>query len=235
MMLCLDSGNTRLKWGVYDGRQWVATGAVAHDDIDAFLPPDPLPEIVVGCNVAGAAKARSIEARLHRSAMWINATAMQSGVANGYEEPSTLGADRWAALIGARKLHSGAALVVLSGTATTIDVLDAQGRHQGGIILPGLAMMANALSRGTAALPAVEVGNSKALPRNTHDAIASGAMFATAGAIRRMFEQISGADRPLCLVSGGAAALLVPLLTIPIRHVEHLVLEGVAAIATAQT
>lgn len=235
MMLCLDCGNTRLKWGLRDGAQWRATGVLAHGEIDGFVPPDPSPRIIIGCNVAGEAWARRIEAKLARPVAWIAASGAQCGVTNGYEQPLTLGADRWAALIGARLLHAGASLVVMSGTATTIDVLGADGRHRGGVILPGLSMMANALSAGTAALPKVEVSASEALPRNTSDAIASGALLATAGAIRGMFEHVSREAQPLCLLSGGAAGLLLPLLGMPVRRVEHLVLEGLVAIANAST
>ena len=233
MMLCFDCGNTRVKWGLRDGARWRATGVLTHDEVDGFVPPEQALQSVVGCNVAGQALAHRIEARLEQPVVWITAASMQCGVTNGYERPTTLGADRWAALVGARALHAGPNLVVLSGTATTIDVLDAGGRHHGGVILPGLAMMANSLAAGTAALPKVNVAASDALPRNTRDAIASGALFATAGAIQRMFAHLAREPEPLCLLSGGAAELVLPLLDIPVRRVEHLVLEGLVAITEA--
>lgn len=235
MMLCLDCGNTRLKWGLRDGEQWRATGALSYDEIDGFGVPVPSLQGVIGCNVAGKARAQRIEALLQRPVTWITSVASQCGVTSGYEQPSLLGPDRWAALIGARALHAGASLVVVSGTATTIDVLGADGHHRGGIILPGLVMMANALSNGTAALPEVEVGTCNALPRNTHAAIASGALMATVGTIRTMFAHVAHDAQARCLVSGGAAGLLLPLLDMPHRHVEHLVLEGLVAIAATHS
>jgi type III pantothenate kinase len=143
-----------------------------------------------------------------------------------------LGADRWAALIGARALHHGDCLVVLCGTATTIDLLTADGHFQGGLILPGLAMMRDALASGTADLPAAP-GRFAELPRNTFDAIASGAVQATVGAIERMFRQLDAARDPLCLISGGAAGAVPPRLTFAHRAVDSLVLEGLARYATS--
>ena len=153
----------------------------------------------------------------------------QCGVRNLYDNPAQLGADRWAALIGARTLHAGACLVVCAGTATTVDVLDDEGNFQGGLILPGVALMVRALAGNTAQLPLAE-GKFAGLPRNTADAIVSGCLHAQAGAIERMFEQVVAYAEATCLVGGGAAAQLCDLLRIPTRQVDTLVLEGLARI-----
>jgi len=170
---------------------------------------------------------------------WFASSAAGGGVSNGYDNPAQLGADRWAALIGARSLHAGPALVVMSGTATTIDVLDADGVFRGGLILPGLDLMRQALARNTAGLP-VARGIYSALPTNTDNAIVSGCLAATLGAIERM------ADSPvchpsgktpgpefLCLISGGAAATLVPHLSFSFRRIDNLVLLGLAQVSNA--
>jgi type III pantothenate kinase len=188
---------------------------------------------ILACNVAGAAGRRAIETladALSVTVEWVCSQASQGDVTNGYEVPAQLGADRWAALIGARALHRGPALVVMSGTATTVDVLDREGRFHGGLILPGLALMREALAARTADLPAVS-GEYRELPRNTFDAIASGCLQATAGAIERLFRPFFGEPDALCLLSGGAAPTLVPHLALPLRTVDNLVLEGLARIA----
>jgi len=232
MILCLDCGNTRLKWGLRDGTGWAGQGALALAQLDSLAVRA---ERVVACNVAGeraAAAIESLAARLGAPLQWVRAQATRGGVVNGYEHPEQLGADRWAALIGARALHAGPALVVMSGTATTVDVLDADGVFPGGLILPGLALMRDSLARGTADLPTT-AGDFRPLPRNTFDAMASGCLNATLGAIERMFRAI--ADRPgaLCLLSGGAAPTLAPHLALPHRVVDNLVLEGLASLAAA--
>lgn len=240
MLLCLDCGNTRLKWGLTDtatNAPWLGQGALALPKIN-HLPAEiarlPKPKQIVGCCVAGPeirAALETVARILDVPLLWNESRAAQCGVRNGYEHPGQLGADRWAALIGARHLHAGNGLVVNAGTATTVDVLDADGLFRGGIILPGLDLMRTSLARGTAALPPGGGGFSfHALPGNTRNAIASGCLLATAGAIDRMYAQVAAAAAPLCLLSGGAAAALAPLLDIPLRRVDNLVLEGLACI-----
>jgi type III pantothenate kinase len=229
--LCIDSGNTRIKWGLRDGDAWREQGTCGAGELDRLAVAA---ERVVACNVGGSVPRQAIEAfasRQHLHVDWVVGRPEQCGVANGYDSPEQLGADRWAALVGARALHAGDCVVVMCGTATTVDVLRADGRFEGGLILPGLDMMRNALANGTADLPAAP-GNFADRPRNTLDAIASGAVQATTGAIERMFRQLDPARDPLCLISGGAAGGVSPRLTIAHRMVDNLVLEGLARIAT---
>ena len=94
-----------------------------------------------------------------------------------------------------------------------------------GLILPGLALMRAALARNTADLPHA-AGHYRPLPTNTDDAIVSGAIHATLGAIERMRATLG--DDVLCLLSGGAAGELAPHLELPQRQVDNLVLEGLA-------
>jgi type III pantothenate kinase len=231
-ILCIDSGNTRIKWGLREGDAWREQGTCGVRELDRLAVTA---QRVVACNVGGASPRQAIEAlaaRLHLRVDWVTGRPEQCGVSNGYEHPEQLGADRWAALIGARGLHRGDCLVVMCGTATTIDLLRADGRFEGGLILPGLDLMRDSLAGGTADLPTA-AGSFADQPRNTFDAIASGAVQATAGAIERMFRQLDPDRDPLCLISGGAAAGVSPRLTILHRTVDNLVLEGLARCATS--
>ncbi len=229
MILCLDAGNTRLKFGLRDGRDWRVQGALdyaALGELAARLPGEPTR--IVACNVAGDSVQQHIEslARTRQLPLdWLTSSTAACGIRNGYDTAQQLGADRWAALIGARSLQSGPAVVVMAGTATTIDVIDDQGRFHGGLILPGLALMRASLARNTADLPHA-VGHYRPLPTNTDDAIVSGAIHATLGAIERL-RTTQGKDAP-CLLSGGAAAELAPHLDAPCRLIDNLVLEGLA-------
>jgi len=229
--LLLDAGNTRLKWGLREGDAWVGQGAVDYLDLPSLA--EALPEAVLpvfGVNVAGVAAASAIVAALAGRAalpVWLIAQAEGAGVVSRYADPSQLGADRWAALVGARGLHLGACLVVTAGTATTVDVLDAEGVFQGGLILPGFDLMRRALAGNTAGLGYAE-GRVVAYPRNTADAIYAGCVHAQAGAVERMFSRLAGQPDALCLVSGGAADVLAAHLVVPHRVVPNLVLEGLA-------
>lgn len=229
MILCLDAGNTRLKCGLFDDDRWRMQGALdydAFDDLVAELAEKPTR--IVACNVAGETARRRIEqlaSQLDLPLAWLSSSAAACGVSNGYDQPAQLGADRWAALIAARALHAGPSVVVMAGTATTIDALDGAGRFGGGLILPGLKLMRTALARNTADLPHA-AGHYRPLPSNTHDAIVSGAIHATLGAIERL--QATLGDDAMCLLSGGAAAELAAHLSRPHRLIENLVLEGLA-------
>ena len=233
MDLLLDVGNTRLKWGLHDGDRWHGQGAVLLSALDGFA--DVLADLgpvrrMLGANVSGATVGGRLGAMLAAhgvAAEWIRPRSEGFGVRNAYLDPARLGADRWAALVGARALHGRAALVVTSGTATTADVLDGAGVFQGGAILPGLDLMRLSLARDTAQLPFTD-GRFEATPRRTADAIVTGCLHAQLGAIERMFRLVAGEADAVCLLNGGAAASLAPHLECPLRVVENLVLEGLS-------
>jgi len=236
MLLCIDCGNTRLKWGLHDGKQWLKQAArplAELHDLSQEISGLPMASKAIACSVAGKQALRAVESAVDALGLpltWVASQAAQCGVTNCYTDPAQLGADRWAALIGARHLCQGACLVVNAGTATTVDVLDRNGFFQGGLILPGIDLMRSSLARNTAQLPLVD-GEYRPLPRNTADAIVSGALQATAGAIARMFAHAAADAGATCLVTGGAAASLLPLLEVTWHTVDYLVLDGLVRIA----
>lgn len=231
MLIAIDAGNTRIKWGIHDETAWIAQGAfptseaATLNDIAATWPADAA---VIASNVAGQAVEQAITAALSKrfaAPRWLRSSAEACGVRNGYEQPTRLGADRWAALIGARSRVSGTSLVVCAGTATTVDWLDASGDFRGGLILPGVDLMRASLARNTAQLPLAD-GKFRKEPRNTMDAIASGCLHAQIGAIERMFGALAAEPPAICLLTGGAAEQLAPHLNIPFELVENLILDG---------
>lgn len=235
MILAIDCGNTRLKWGVHDGARWLAQGSLDYADLSGLanlLRSQPSAGKAIVANVAGPQVAKAVSAAMDAlgiALLWVESQSAQYGVCNLYDLPEQLGVDRWSALVGARALHRQACLVVCAGTATTVDVLDAEGNFQGGLILPGVELMYRALASNTAQLPLAD-GRFAGLPRNTMDAIVSGCLHAQAGAIERMFEQVTAEPGARCLVSGGAAGQFFELLRLPKSQVDNLVLEGLARI-----
>ncbi|WP_332670116.1 type III pantothenate kinase [Aromatoleum sp.] len=236
MILLIDGGNTRVKWGVVDAGRWVVEGTLGHQDTARFTriaAEHRGLRRVFGANVAGATVASGIARALDGVAPvpeWLAPSAECLGVRNRYDDPSQLGADRWAALIGARALYRTACLVVNAGTATTVDILDADGDFLGGLILPGEDLMRRALAGNTAQLPFAD-GEYVRTPRNTADAIRSGCRHAQLGAIERMFREIANMPGARCVLSGGAAARLAGQLAIPCSPVDNLVLKGLAVVA----
>ena len=236
-VLAIDAGNTRIKWGAHDGTQWLKQAWVdtarAAELKTAFadLPP---PQAIVVANVAGAALRKKILQALPSTPAprWIQSERVQCGIRNSYDDPAQLGCDRWAALIGAYRLCSGPALVVNAGTALTVDALANDGLFVGGLIVPGAELMRHALANNTAALK-LQPGKFSFFPTMTGDAIMSGAINALAGAIERMarFLEETGQPQPLCVLSGGGAAVIEPHLNLEVKVVDNLVLEGLLTIA----
>lgn len=235
MIVCLDSGNSRIKWGVHDGVTWLAQGAVTHADVgelSRLIAEWPMPEKLVLANVAGGEAATRIRQQL---AAWstvireVRTEARCCGVTNLYKYPERLGIDRWCALLGARGLVQSSAVVVMAGTATTIDTLDADGNFLGGAIMPGVGLMLRSLAQGTAALPFAE-GQYVAYPRCTDDAIVTGVIEAQTGAIERIFSRLADPSAT-CLISGGYAKQLADRLVVTHRMVDNLPLEGLRHLA----
>ncbi len=243
MILVLDCGHSRLAWGLAGERGWEASGSLANQEIGTLALRDwqnlPRPMRAVGVNVAGEATRVRVEAQLVRWRImpeWLIATEAAGGVFNNYARPSQLGADRWASLVAARQrmaseLFPSACVVVNARTAVTVDALDAEGTFRGGIILPGLNLMLQALAANTSLK--MPPGQYHDFPVSNADAMLSGAVQALSGAIEQMRQRLGAEPPPKCIISGGAADDIAPHLTAPVEVVDNLVLEGVLALATA--
>ncbi|HEY0063827.1 MAG TPA: type III pantothenate kinase [Telluria sp.] len=240
MQLLIDAGNTRIKWalarpGAALGK-WVASGAVTHAELNhlpASWPQSGIARALVA-NVAGPRLRDQLQLMIPTTAIdWFTSRAQLDGMHNRYRNPTQLGCDRFAAALGARALEPGRAIIVATcGTATTIDAVSVEGDFLGGMILPGLGLMAASLARNTAQLPQVEAA--RTLPAgfadNTDDAILSGCLAAQAGAIERAFAQHGAA---ICILSGGAAPFITAQLAVPHRMVDNIVLTGLQRAANA--
>ena len=236
MKLLIDAGNTRIKWALVENGTWVRSGAfpVAQArELSGQFPASLQITSVWASNVAGepvASQLRGIvQSHSARSLHMVTAQPLQCSVRNGYANPAQLGSDRWAALIAAWHMVHGMCLVVNSGTATTIDALSAQGEFIGGLILPGIELMQRSLAEAAVQLGR-EPGRYADFPGNTADAMFSGAIQATCGAILRQRAQLGDEAVPVVL-SGGAAPLLREHLALPLQVAEDLVLQGLWLIA----
>jgi len=250
MILLIDAGNTRVKWALAAPGaplgEWTAHGAATHADTPQLelawceaANTHGVSRIVIA-NVAGNALRVQLEYVLQRclpdiAIEWFASLPALAGVTNGYRNPSQLGCDRFAAAIAGHALAPGVnAIVVNCGTATTIDAVTPDGVFLGGMILPGLGLMASSLARNTAQLP--QIAQDGKLPDgfadNTDDAILSGILAAQSGAIEHACGQHQAAE---CIISGGAAPYIAPMLKVPYRIVENIVLVGLhAAVGSAE-
>jgi len=238
MILAVDAGNTRLKWALHDGRHFVRDDSVPLSGLgrlgESWQSLEAPGRIVVS-NVAGKPVQQQLQALFDRwkaAATWVVGRREQCGVRSRYDDPDQLGPDRWAALIGAQRQAAGACLVVNAGTAMTVDALTDDGEFLGGLIVPGFDLMHQALESNTARLSA-ERGAFAAFPRNSRDAITSGAIDALCGAVERMRARMVAhtGGEPEIILGGGAGDILAEHLGRPARRVERLVLEGLVCIA----
>jgi type III pantothenate kinase len=246
--LAIDVGNTRLKWALYEaprpGAALLAQGAEFLDHIDRLSETAwarlPAPTRMLGCVVAGDAVKRRVEEQMEQwdvTAQWVVPSVQEAGLTNGYDHPARLGCDRWVAMIGARQriLAQGPArplVVVMVGTAVTVEAIDAEGRFLGGLILPGHGIMLRALESGTAGLH-VPTGEVRLFPTNTSDALTSGGTYAIAGAVERVYQHLLQhcGEEPACLMTGGAGWKMAPSMTRPFELVDNLIFDGLLEIA----
>lgn len=198
---------------------------------------------MLGCAVASETTRRRVHEQIDQmlgwdfAPQWVVPSSQEAGVTNGYDQPLRLGADRWVAMIGARQriVQRGSPrplIVVMVGTAVTVDALDADGRFLGGLILPGHGIMLRALESGTAGLH-VPTGEVREFPTNTSDALTSGGTYAIAGAVERMVQHVRShcGMEPACYMTGGAGWKMAPVMNGHFELVESLIMDGLLVIA----
>ncbi|OGB27831.1 MAG: type III pantothenate kinase [Burkholderiales bacterium RIFCSPLOWO2_02_FULL_57_36] len=253
MLLLIDAGNTRIKWALAESESctsaasgaWIDSGAVGHAEIEQLTDAwhGRKPDRILLSNVAGQVVRENLERILAQTSSAASIELFRSlpeagGVRNGYRDPGQLGCDRFAAVIGAHALYPEQHLIVATcGTATTIDAVSAEGDFIGGMILPGLGLMAASLARNTAQLPQVAHRSDAVslFADTTDDAIISGCISAQAGAIERAAAAlVLRYGSAQCIISGGAAPMVAPHVSIPCNQVDNLVLIGLQTVAMNQ-
>ena len=253
-VLLLDAGNSRVKWALIDAAapgHRLSTGACSYTDSgfpgQLYSLWGDLPrvdKVLLSC-VAGSAVITALsEVAGHCwgvSPDWLETEAEYAGVINGYTDPQQLGVDRWLAMIGGRRsLVSPASMwVVDCGTAVTIDYVEDNGRHRGGLILPGLKMMHDRMTLTTTALKAfnsdtlslaeTEAGMTmNTLATDTATAVARGIMISLVASLDSI---TASDDNAVRIITGGDGAVIGPHLKGHWLSRPNLVLEGMAVYA----
>lgn len=239
MRLVFDVGNTRIKWA------WVDEGKLAHGGSwmhrgcsDWTLPPELTGAASAAYAVSVASEqtntrlSDAVAERFGVSLRYFKASPSAGGVRNAYVEAARLGADRWAAIVAAYR-RGGPACVMDCGSAVTVDTVDAHGRHLGGMILPGLAMMRRALKQDTAALPEVEHGDIRLFASDTDTAIRSGTLLGLAAMLDGLAMQIRQevGESMRLYMTGGDSAAIAEAMRVEALLLPDMVLEGVAVLA----
>jgi type III pantothenate kinase len=243
VILLVDAGNTRIKWAELAGAalragdavEWRRAGAaIAFAAAWRALEP---PERIIACSVAGREFNRTLddwcEDTWRHRPEFVAVERHALGVTNAYEDVAQMGVDRWVAMLAAWHHRRSAVCVVNCGTAITVDVIAAGGRHLGGLIAPGLALMRSSLASRTAQLPEVGPAARLAFGTDTASCIGAGCLAAGIG----LLEVVEARARellntsPAWVISGGDAETLASESAIAFEHLPDLVLRGLGLIA----
>jgi type III pantothenate kinase len=234
--LFMDFGNSAAKWATGEElTQGVVHRLASTEPATQLIARLQLLEPPSGVHIATVLRSERLRelnawmaANWQISPVFAQTRSAELGVVNGYRDPQQLGVDRWLGLLAGRAISKQSLLVVDCGTATTLDVMDAQGRHLGGAILPGLELIRHCLRAYTDLPEMEEPAEIGGFATDTAAGIATGAMLATTSSIEAMLERVrdlsgGGVD---CLLTGGAASRVVDHLSSPFRLEPNLILQG---------
>jgi type III pantothenate kinase len=247
VVLLVDIGNTRIKWARLDGGRLGRCHAAAHlswratDYARRLLAGRSPPQRMLVSSVAGERVNRTLAAAARRAgvrARFVTVPRRAGGVTVGYAEPWRLGVDRFVAAVGAHQLFRGVAMCVVGvGTAMTIDLVSARGRHLGGVIIPAPELMVETLLDHTHGIRRRARGGGSAgaglFSRSTRAGVVAGSRFAAAALIDRAVEEAQSlvGRAPLVVLTGGEAPAVRPLIRGRWVGVPNLVLRGLAVLA----
>lgn len=257
-LLAADVGNSRIKYGWFEVEStasdgaWPACRQFTATPLDVPLPIDDLRSwstvadprlIVAGSNPLVVNRVAGEWNQQSRRRSWVLDDRGCLPLTLSVDSPETVGLDRLLNAVAANALRPAdrAAIVIDSGTATTVDVISNRGEFAGGAILPGLALSAQALHHYTALLPLLSLGDlgpdlPAPLGRNTREALRSGIYWGQVGAIRQLVQSlgdVQGLANPWLILTGGGAPWLGAQFP-GVRQVPSLAMHGLVLTAWTQ-
>jgi len=188
-------------------------------------------------NVAGPAIGERVRDYLQRAGIAVRELRSEArflGVSNGYKEPARLGIDRWLALIAAARIGAEEAVCTVDcGSAITLDGLCPDGRHLGGMILPGFRMVAGAFERETRIGSVVMTGGFEIFAKDTAVAVRSGLGLGCVALVEKFRENLGRACQcpARVVLTGSDAPYLLPYLESPVENDPDLVMKGLEIVA----
>lgn len=244
--MTIDIGNSRIKWATWRADKIVARGAAGYDKEKAGYALDELfsavekPVRVFAVCVAGDEPGLQlnhwVEQRWQLGVEYLKTEKQFNDVINAYDDPAQHGADRWAAIVAAHQIYPEySACVICAGTAITFDLINKNGRHLGGYILPSYATMHAALIADTANVEAQcnMPFDDSSVPNNTNDAVNQGLhklLQAGIGELCRFScDKLSGQVK--IVLTGGFAETILAYPDMPgMQHEQDLILQGLYSI-----
>ncbi len=198
------------------------------------------PARVLIANVAGSAAAEILTDQCQQlwslAAEFLFSSRSICGVTNAYDDPSRLGVDRWLALIAGWNKYRDYVCVIDCGSAVTADLVTADGAHLGGYIIPGIYMMQQALMQRTGQITLAGEYRFTGQPgRTTDESVYNGTTCAITAFIRYIMQSVNTTtfSQYRCLITGGGAEAIMPLLDIEFQHEPMLVMEGIRLVGNS--
>lgn len=238
MILEVDVGNTRIKWRCLQDGVVQARGVVLQSELGEWAntigreyPPEMIRIACVG--------ARSVVDELgHRASEWgcelleAQTTREVASIRCGYDDPSSMGVDRWLAVVAAYRQFGQACVVVDVGSAVTVDLVNNSGQHLGGYIVPGFSMMRQSLFQGTDKVKVVQIDSTDIGPGiSTGEAVTHGGLLMVKAMVEQAAENLSDLGEPVqIVVTGGDADRLIKVLRGKVSHVPELVMDGLGVV-----
>jgi type III pantothenate kinase len=232
MILDIDIGNSYTKWRLTDGAVVYRSGSQTTQSISngLELPPGvPILRVrlssVVSDSLQGDLVAQ-MKSQFNAEVAVAKVSSSAAGVTCGYDDPSSLGIDRWLGMMASYSRYQASVLVVDAGSAMTLDLVTAEGRHIGGYILPGLTLMRDALWGGTDRVKVDADATSGGIDpaQDTAAAVNQGSLLASIAVIEKLLVQYQSN----LVVTGGDAKQLLPYLKVKVDYQPNLVLDGLA-------
>ncbi len=237
----VDAGNSCLKWAVDNGHELshVEHAPISDLDLLGIWGTLPVPDAVWVSCVAPDRIRSAIQDYCAQTwnldAQFIESKSQQLGVTSYYDDPTQLGSDRWAALIGAKAHHECPLAIIDCGTAVTADALNADGEFLGGVIMPGAELMMHSLQSRSQYINEIQSVRESVFGCSTGECVYTGAEYAVAGGLDRVLQEFAvelGKEMTV-LITGGNRDRVMNLLKAPVKPVADLVLVGLACIARA--
>ena len=238
MNLLLDMGNSRCKYAIADEQQIQKFGAISYAESDKFSEVaaylsnlDQIEKVIISSVLDKLSNNKLIELIEKLSVdgyYFLRPDKDNFGITLTYTKPEHLGTDRLAVLIAANEKYNGNTCIIDCGSAITVDALSDKGKHYGGVIIPGVKTMLRSLSDNTELEWDTRSCNFNSLAINTQDAIYTGCLNAIAGGIQKTLDEMQKfiGEFDQCIITGGDAELVIPLLPLGLIHDPTMVLEG---------
>ena len=235
----LDIGNSRVKWRVQLANDAAESGYFSHEEfvqtaVSEFGRFEHLQGLRVSCVADSLRPVVTVLGKaLNLDVQFAQTTATCAGVTNSYQQPSTMGVDRWLAMLAAfnssqHEREADNVCVIDCGTSLTIDHIDGAGQHKGGLILPGRRLLLSSLQQNTEKVlfnPTSQAGE-LVLGQNTEQAVLNGALHMMVGAIYESIESSASSPDSQYFLTGGDADWLAAKLKLKTLLVPDLVLDG---------